>query len=70
MDRNADCGERDTRLYDDGLYFPEELMDYAERYGHPEEWIKKAQELHGKVERLEAEKAALRKELESNGMDP
>lgn len=34
---------------------PDELVRYAERYGHPEEWIKKAQELHGKVERLEGE---------------
>jgi hypothetical protein len=36
---------------------PDELVRYAERYGHPEEWIKKAQELHAKVERLEAELA-------------
>jgi hypothetical protein len=31
-------------------------------YGHPEEWIKKAQELHGKVERLESEIVRLRDE--------
>lgn len=35
----------------------DELIRYAESYGHPEEWIKKAQELHAKVERLEAELA-------------
>jgi len=43
-----------------GPFDPDELVGYAERYGHPEEWIKKAQELHGKVERLEAEVARLR----------
>lgn len=46
---------------------PDELVGYAERYGHPEEWIKKAQGLHAKVEKLEAEKAALREELENDG---
>lgn len=34
---------------------PDELVRYAESYGHPEEWIKKAQGLHAKVEKLEAE---------------
>jgi hypothetical protein len=42
------------------IFDAEELMTYAMRYGHPEEWIKKAQELHAKVERLEAENEKLR----------
>lgn len=31
-----------------------ELIQWAESYGHPEWWCKKAQELHTKCERLEA----------------
>lgn len=33
----------------------DELVRYAEMYGHPKEWIKKDQELHAKVEKLEGE---------------
>jgi hypothetical protein len=34
---------------------PDELVRWAERYGHPEGWVQKAQQLHGENERLRAE---------------
>lgn len=40
--------------YDDhGPFDPDYLMRWAETYGDPEQWAKKAQSLHGRVERLE-----------------
>lgn len=39
---------------------PDELVRHANMYGHPEEWIKKAQELYARVEKLEAENEKLR----------
>jgi hypothetical protein len=31
---------------------PDELVRWAETYGHPEEWAKKAQHLHKTLERI------------------
>jgi hypothetical protein len=38
----------------DPPFHGDELVEWAEKYGHPEEWVKKAQGLHGRVEKLEA----------------
>jgi hypothetical protein len=35
-----------------GPFDPDELVHWAEMYGHPEDWCKKAQQLHGRLERL------------------
>lgn len=35
-----------------GPFDPDELVRWAENYGHPEEWAKKAQALHGQNEAL------------------
>jgi hypothetical protein len=35
-----------------GPFDPDELVRWAEMYGDPEQWAKKAQRLHGEVERL------------------
>lgn len=43
------CGTSDS---DDEAFDPVELLRYANDYGHPEEWIKKAQQLHAENERL------------------
>lgn len=39
---------------------PDELVRWAEMYGHPEGWAKRAQAAHIRAERAEAELAALR----------
>lgn len=40
---------------DVGPYDPEELVRWADSYGHPEQWAKRAQQAHGKADRrLEA----------------
>lgn len=45
---------------DTGPFDADELIRWAEHYGHPEGWAKKAQALHGKVENLEAEVSRLK----------
>lgn len=47
---------------DCGPYDPDELVRWAETYGHPEHWAKSAQAAHARAERLHtvlAEAAAL-----------
>jgi hypothetical protein len=39
-------------VLDVGPFDPDELVRWAENYGHPEGWAKKAQSLHGKNEDL------------------
>ena len=39
-----------------------ELIEWADKYGHPEEWAKKAQDLHAKNERLAGELAQVKAE--------
>lgn len=41
-----------------GPFDPDELVRWADLYGHPEEWAQTAQRLHRKVESLEAKLAA------------
>lgn len=38
-----------------GPFDPDELVRWAETYGHPESWAKRAQQLHAENERLTAE---------------
>lgn len=37
----------------EGPFDPDELVRWAEMYGHPEEWCKRAQQAHGRAERLQ-----------------
>lgn len=39
-----------------GPFDPDELVRWAETYGHPEEWAKTAQQLHADVERLQQDR--------------
>lgn len=39
-----------------------ELIDWADKYGHPEDWAKKAQDLHAKNEQLAGELAQVKAE--------
>lgn len=45
---------------DIGPFDPDALVRWAESYGHPEGWVKRAQAAHLRAERAEAELAALR----------
>ena len=45
--------------FDHGPFDPAELVRWAEHYGHPEGWAKKAQGLHAQNERLRDEQRAL-----------
>lgn len=38
--------------FDSGPFDPDELVRWAEMYGHPELWCQKAQALHVRLERL------------------
>lgn len=38
--------------FDHGPFDPDELVRWAEMYGHPEEWAKRAQAAHAKYERF------------------
>jgi hypothetical protein len=50
--------------YDDhGPFDPDELVQWATSYGHPEGWAKKAQQLHAENERLREENGRWRREL-------
>ena len=42
---------------------PAELVRWAEHYGHPETWCKKAQQLDGQLEKTAAENRRLREAL-------
>lgn len=46
-------------------YDPDELVRWAESYGHPEEWAKKAQSLHTMNETLKAERDLLSRALDA-----
>lgn len=39
---------------ENGPFDPDELVRWAESYGHPEEWAKRAQAAHGRAEKIEA----------------
>lgn len=46
-----------------GPFDPDELVRWAEHYGEPEQWAKKAQQLHAKLDSLETEHARIVEEL-------
>jgi hypothetical protein len=56
--------ERDVARHvaddDHGPFDPEDLVSWAETYGHPEGWAKRAQAAHARAERLQEELRAAR----------
>lgn len=58
-ERAAWEAERDLGPFD-----PADLVRWAETYGHPEVWAKKAQQAHNRAENLSAERDRYREALE------
>lgn len=59
LDMDELFDEADRLTLDDG-----ELLAWATRYGHPEGWCKRAQSLHARVERLQAELVVAEKKFD------
>lgn len=55
---------------DNGPFDPEELVRWAELYGNPEGWAKKAQDLCRENEKLQAQLHVLRAGAEGEARDP
>jgi hypothetical protein len=45
--------EREIEPIPDPPFDPDELVHWAEMYGHPEEWVQLAQAAHARAEKLE-----------------
>jgi hypothetical protein len=56
---------RQRELGDDREFDPVELVGWAEKYGHPEGWAKKAQDLNGEVERLKRQLEQIHRQEEA-----